>query len=117
LRTARSTQLGSENNQPTAAPSLLRAFRHPAGEIALLAGDASPQRFFLPEETTMHRDDYRGFLRFLDTASWDQLERTLDQVQALTPRLTEDGARADARCYARGLRRELAARAEVGQRR
>jgi hypothetical protein len=64
----------------------------------------------------MQRDDYRGFLRFLDTASWDQLERTLDRVQALAPRLTEDGARADARCYARGLRRELAARAEVGQR-
>jgi hypothetical protein len=55
-------------------------------------------------------------LRFLDTASWNQLERTLDAVQALTPRLTEDGARADAKRYARGLRRELAARAEVGQR-
>jgi hypothetical protein len=64
----------------------------------------------------MHRDDYRGFLRFLDTASWGQLERTLDRVQALTPTLTENGARADAKRYARGLRRELAARAEVGQR-
>ena len=45
------TQLGSLNNQPTAVPSLLRAYRHPAGEIRLPPG-AAPRHFFA-EETAM----------------------------------------------------------------
>jgi hypothetical protein len=45
----------------------------------------------------MHKDEWKAFLRWLETARDEELERRLLAVAALTETFREEGTRADAR--------------------
>jgi hypothetical protein len=63
----------------------------------------------------MQKDDWRAFLRWLETASNDQIETAILRVEAASMAFRQEGPQKDARKMICAMQIELDARRAVGQ--
>jgi hypothetical protein len=61
----------------------------------------------------MNKEDWKAFLRWLESASDEEIEATILRIEATSASFMEDGPKMDAKALIKALRLELEARRAI----